>query len=438
MGRRGCPLVLWDARIGREVAYDRGGPPSGGALMPDRSAFDLLVVGAGIVGLATARELLQRHRGLRIAVAERHPRVGAGQSGHNSGVVHAGVYYRPGSLKARLCRRGRRLLLEYCAQRGIEHRICGKLVVAVDPDEVESLDRLEQRCRQNGLQGVERLNPDGMRRVEPAVAGVEALLVPESGVVDFGEVCTALARDVEALGGKILLSTTVGRAWPHGRGLQVELGRTRVHVRGLLNCGGLWCDEVARRCGVESGVRVVPFRGEYHEIRRERRDLVRALIYPVPDPALPFLGVHLTRGVRGQVEAGPNAVLAFAREGYRRRDVDLAHLMGTLSDPAFWKLARRHWRHGLREMRRSFDTRLLLRDLQRLVPSLERQDLRPGGAGVRAQVIDAQGQLVDDFLFASGPYSLHVLNAPSPAATASLAIAEEIADRARAQLALEP
>ena len=390
---------------------------------------DVVVVGAGIVGLASARALLRAEPSLRVLVLERHDRVAAGQSGHNSGVIHSGIYYRPGSLKARLCREGRARLLEACRGWGVEHRVCGKLIVATDEAECERLGALEERGRENGLEGLERLGPGAMREIEPAVGGLEALRVPEAGVVDYAEVCAALAADLREVGARIVLGATVESVVPRDGGLEVRSSAGTARTSGLLNCAGLWCDEVARRSGARVDLRIVPFRGEYWKLRPERASLVRALVYPVPDPALPFLGVHLTRDVHGVVDAGPNAVLAFAREGYRRRDVDLAHLLRTAAFPGAWRLARRQWRHGVGEMRRSLDPRRLLADLRRLVPSLEREDLEPAGSGVRAQAVDSRGQLLDDFHFVHGERALHVLNAPSPAATASLAIGDHVARR---------
>jgi L-2-hydroxyglutarate oxidase len=397
-------------------------------------SYDLVVVGAGIVGLASTLALLEQEPGLRIAIVERHDRVAAGQSGHNSGVLHAGVYYKPGSYKARLCRAGRLRMIDYCERMGVAHRLCGKLVVATTEPEVERLVALETRARENGLEGLEMLAPDQFAAVEPHARGLAALRVPESGVVDFGEVCAAMAQDLVDRGVTFRMRSTLLTATEREGRLQLALRNGSLRAKGLLNCAGLWSDEVARACGVRFGARVVPFRGEYWKLREDRRDLVRALIYPVPDPALPFLGVHLTRDVHGVVDAGPNAVFAFAREGYTRGDIDLAHLVKTLTHPGFLPMARQHWRHGLSEMRRSLSPRRLLADLQRLVPELRLEDLEPAPAGVRAQVVGADGALVDDFLFASGPRSVHVLNAPSPAATASLAIGDEVARRVLEEL----
>lgn len=395
----------------------------------DVETCDVVVVGAGIVGLATARALLQRDPALRIRILERHDRVAAGQSGHNSGVIHSGIYYRPDSLKARLCREGRTQLLEACAAWGVAHEVCGKLIVATHPREQERLAALHARGVENGLEGLERLGPAAMRAIEPQVGGLEALRVPQAGVVDYGQVCEALAEELRARGVPIDLGAPMLAARSEDTAVEVRTRHSRIRARALLNCAGLWSDDVARRCGAEVDVRIVPFRGEYWKLRPQSADLVRHLIYPVPDPALPFLGVHFTRDVHGVVDAGPNAVLAFAREGYRRRDLDLLHLLGTAAYPGAWRLLRAQWRHAWSEMARSLDTRRLVVDLQRLVPALRRGDLVRAGSGVRAQAVDAHGRLLDDFHFVSRPGALHVLNAPSPAATASLAIGAHVADR---------
>ena len=397
----------------------------------------LVVVGAGIVGLASAREILRRRPGLKVAVLERHERVAAGQSGHNSGVIHSGIYYKPGSFKARLCRRGRALLLEECAARGIAHRLSGKIIVGTTEAECERLGGLLERAQQNGLEGVRRIGPDAMRAIEPHVAGLEALHVPESGVVDYGEVCRMLAADLREAGATIRFGWRVDAVHPDGRSLRVITPKGSLRARALLNCAGLYCDEVARRAGASVDVRIVPFRGEYWLLKPERADLVKALIYPVPDPAFPFLGVHFTRDVHGVVDAGPNAVLALAREGYTWGDVDAGHLARTLGFPGALRLFRKQWRMGLDEMRRSFDLDRLVRDLQKLVPAVRREDLVPTHAGVRAQAVGRDGALLDDFHFVDGPRAVHVLNAPSPAATASLAIGETVADRVDESAILE-
>jgi L-2-hydroxyglutarate oxidase len=394
---------------------------------------DLAVIGGGIVGLATAMALLER-RPMRLAVLEAEDRVAAHQTGHNSGVIHSGLYYAPGSLKARLCVQGREALFRFCSERGLRHERCGKVVVAVTPDEAPRLDELERRGRANGLKGLERLDRDGLRRIEPHADGVAALLVPETGIVDYGEVARAYAGVIRERGGEVRTGVRVQSVRRETGGLAIETSQGVIRARALVACAGLQADRVARRSGVDPGVRIVPFRGEYMELIAERRMLVRNLIYPVPDPRFPFLGVHLTRMVSGAVEAGPNAVLAFAREGYRRSDVSFGDLSAMLAWPGFWRMVARHGARGIAESRRALDPAAFVRAVQRLVPELQPSDVRPGGAGVRAQALEKDGRLVDDFRLVEGDRMVHVLNAPSPAATASLAIGRYIAERALARL----
>ncbi len=357
----------------------------------------IAVVGGGIVGLAVAYAL----RDLGPVVFEKEPRVGAHQTGHNSGVIHSGIYYKPGSQKARYCREGVRLMLEFCRGHGIPHRVCGKVIVAAGDAERPGLEELARRGEANGVR-VERIGPERLREIEPHARGVAALHVPEAGIVDYSAVARKLASFVEVRTGV----------------------RGAPGARLTIYCAGLHADRLAH-----SRLRIIPFRGEYYHLRRP--SLVRSLIYPVPDPAFPFLGVHFTRTIHGTVEAGPNAVLAFRREGYRRTDFDLRDLVATLSYPGFLRLAGRHWRMGLMEMRRSWSRRAFARSLQRLVPEVTEADLVPGGAGVRAQALDPDGSLVDDFHIEERGGEIHVLNVPSPAATASLAIGRAIADRVR-------
>ncbi len=386
---------------------------------------DVAIAGGGLVGLGTALALAGR--GLKVAVLEAEDRVAAHQSGHNSGVIHSGLYYKPGSLKARLCVEGARALYRFCAEEGVAHQRCGKLVVATRPDELPRLDELERRGAANGLIGVRRLGPEEIREIEPHAAGIAALHVPETGIADYPAVARAMARRIEARGGRVATGARVRAVRRDGPGLVVETALGAVAAGLLVNCAGLQADRVARLCGADPGLRILPFRGEYYQLTPERRGLVRGLIYPVPDPRFPFLGVHLTLMVNGGVEAGPNAVLALKREGYRWRDVSLRDAAGIAAWPGFWRLAARFWRTGVYEVRRSAMKSLFLRDLQRLVPELQSSDLRRAGSGVRAQALDAKGRLVDDFHVVRGERAIHVLNAPSPAATASIRIGEEIA-----------
>jgi L-2-hydroxyglutarate oxidase len=395
--------------------------------MPVTVTYDVAVVGGGIVGCATALALCAAHPGLKLVLLEKEGRLAAHQTGHNSGVIHAGLYYRPGSLKAQNCTAGREALYALCAEHDLPCERCGKVVVAVDERELPALDELERRGRANGLSGLERLDAAQVRSREPQAAALAGLFVPQTGIVDYTRVTETLAELVRRQGGVIQLGTQVraGRLTADGLNLFTSVGDVR--TRFLVNCAGLHCDRVARACGVDPGVRIVPFRGEYYQVRAERRDLVRHLLYPVPDATLPFLGVHFTRMVDGTLEAGPNAVLAWKREGYRWHDISAADLLDTLAFPGFWRLAGRFWRTGLAEYRRSFSRRAFVTSLQRLVPAVTAADVTRGGAGVRAQAVDRDGRLVDDFRIVTGERMVHVLNAPSPAATAALSIGRTIA-----------
>lgn len=394
--------------------------------------FDAVVIGAGIVGLATARALAVRHR-LRIVVVEAEQRVAFHQTGHNSGVVHSGLYYRPGSVKATHCARGREALYRYCAEHGVAHERCGKLVVAVSAAELPRLDELARRGQANGLAGIRRLDPGEMREREPHVEGVAGLLVPETGIVDYVGVAGAMAAEVAAQGGEVRLGWPCMAVRRLAGEIVVETPRGAVRADGLVNCAGLQSDRVARLCGVDPGVRIVPFRGDYYVLAEARRSLVRHLIYPVPDPELPFLGVHFTRRIDGSVEAGPNAVLAWKREGYGRSDFSLPDAWSTLSFPGIWRMAPGYARIGWHEYRRAWSRRLFVASLRRLIPEIAPDDVRPGGAGVRAQALDRSGRLLDDFHLVDAERMVHVLNAPSPAATAALAIGETVAARAVAR-----
>ena len=397
--------------------------------------FDVAIVGAGLVGLATARALVPSCS--RLVVLEAEPLVGAHQSGRNSGVAHSGLYYTPGSLKARLSVEGRDALSRYCADRGIAFERCGKLVVASRVEELPALDELERRGRANGLRQVRRITPPQIQDIEPHAVGSGALFVGDTGIVDFPGVARALADDVVANGGEVRTGARMtGLSTAHGEHV-VETDRGPVHARALVACAGLHADRLAFQCGLDPGVRIVPFRGEYYRVRGDRRGLVRHLIYPVPDPEFPFLGVHLTRTVRGEIEAGPNAVLALARHGYRWSDVAPADIADLVTFPGFLRFARRHWRAGLREARRSLSRRRFAAALARLVPEISSRDLVPGGAGVRAMALTPDGVLVDDFRFVASGRMIHVLNAPSPAATACLAIGERLAAMARDAFGLE-
>lgn len=385
------------------------------------------VVGAGIVGLAIARRLGQRADGMELTVLEKELQVGAHQTGHSSGVVHAGVYYVPGSLKATLCRRGAELLAAYCDQRGITYSECGKLVVARAPGELAGLDEVERRARANGVPGLRRLEPPEMAAIEPYVRGVSALHSPRTAIVDFQAVARAYADDVRAAGGTVRLGFRVTAVRCSASEVRVDSAMgEQVAFDRLIICGGLQADRLARLAGCDPEPRVVPFRGEYHRLISERAHLVKGLIYPVPDPAYPFLGVHFTRRVDGAVDIGPNAVLALSREGYGRAAFDARDVLDTLRSPGFRRMIRRHWRMAAAQLHSSLSTRELIARARQLIPELAVTDVEPGPVGVRAQAIDPDGSLVEDFRITSSRGLVLIRNAPSPAATSSLAIAEHV------------
>lgn len=398
-----------------------------------RSTEHIGIIGAGIVGLALARHITLHRPGTRVTVLEKENRVAAHQTGHNSGVVHAGLYYRPGSLKATLCRRGVGLLRDYCAENGLPYEEAGKLLVAVNAEEEARLDDIEGRARENGVPGVTRLGPDGLREIEPHAVGVGALHSPTTAITDFVAVAEQLADDVRRSGGRVLLNTPVIDLRQDHDGTEALTGDPKgervIHrFDRMVLCGGLQSDHLARMAGGGADPRVVPFRGHYHELVPERRDLVRGLLYPVPDPRYPFLGVHLTRHVHGEVMAGPNAILALAREGYRARDLRAREFAQTLAWPGFWRLARQHWTVGARETLVSASKAVFAGQARRLLPELTAADLRPAPAGVRAQALGRDGGLLDDFHVDTHGRVVCVRNAPSPAATSSLAIAEFLYD----------
>ena len=390
---------------------------------------DFLVIGGGIVGLSTARALLKRHPSAGVVVLEKEGSWARHQTGHNSGVIHSGVYYKPGSLKARFCRQGASALVELCQGHGVAYETCGKVIVATERREMPLLENLYERGLENGL-GVEKIGPGELRGIEPHAAGLAALRVPETGIVDYVGVAKALADEISEAGGELRPGTRVEGISEGGDGVEVSTSRGIFRARTLVNCAGLYSDRVAAMSGVEPPAKIVPFRGEYYELAPGRRTLVKGLIYPVPNPAFPFLGVHFTRMVEGGVEAGPNAVLGLAREGYRKTDVNPRELAEILGYGAFWRLAAKNWYTGAGEVFRSLSKGAFVRSLQRLVPEVGEDDLVPAEAGVRAQALKKDGTLVDDFLILEGGRSVHVLNAPSPAATACLPIGEHVAERA--------
>lgn len=403
---------------------------SAGVMRSSGFPGSVILVGGGLVGLGTALALLQARPGLRLELLEKETEPGQHQSTHNSGVLHAGLYYRPGSLKARLAVEGIRLMTAFCEEKGIAHEICGKVVVATTSEETQRLRALWERGQQNGLQGLRWLGPEELREIEPHAAGVAALRVPEEGIVDYAQVVRCLRAEVEALGGRVNCSAQAVRFSRLLGGWEV-VARDGRSFSGdyLVNCAGLHCDRVALRAGVRPVARIVPFRGEYYALRPSARHLVKHLIYPVPDPVFPFLGVHFTRLIGGGIEAGPNAVLALAREGYRKTTVHPGDLLDALRQPGLWRFLARHPAMCAGEVARSLRKSLFCKALQKLVPEVREEDLEEGGAGVRAQAMLADGTLVQDFSIEQRPDALHVLNAPSPAATASLAIGREVARR---------
>ena len=397
--------------------------------MHEPKTYDVAVVGGGIVGCATAMALAERHS-LSLALLEAETRLAAHQTGNNSGVIHSGLYYKPGSLKATNCTRGREAMYRFCKDNGIAHERCGKIVVATRPEEIPRLDELERRGRANGLAEIRRLTPAAIREHEPHCSGIDGLWVPYTGIVDFVGVTEAYGRIVKERGGEVLTSARVTGLRRDNGAFALETTGGAVRCRNLVNCAGLQSDRVAELCGVAPGLQIVPFRGEYYEIVPGRQHLVRNLIYPVPDPAFPFLGVHFTRMVKGGVEAGPNAVLAFKREGYRKTDISPRDVLTYALFPGFWRMAAQHWRMGVGEMVRSFSKRAFVEALQRLLPDLRMDDVHAAGAGVRAQALDRSGKLLDDFRIVEAERMVHVLNAPSPAATASIAIGQSVAEMA--------
>ena len=394
----------------------------------------ITIIGGGIIGLATGLRLTQKLAVASVTVLEKEHSVGQHQSGHNSGVLHCGLYYKPGSMKAKLAVTGIRQMIAFCQEHAIPHDVCGKLVVAASDEELPRLNDLYERGQQNGLSGLRRLNASQMREIEPHVGGVAAIRVPEEGIADYPAVCKTLVRCLAAAGGKVVTNAAARRLRKAGPQWIAETPSGEFESDFIVNCAGLQCDRVRSLAGEKPQLKIIPFRGEYYTLKPERQYLVRNLIYPVPDPRFPFLGVHFTRLIHGGIEAGPNAVLAFAREGYRKSDVSARDFVGTLTYPGFWRFFQKYPRVCFDELRRSFSKELFCKSLNALVPEVRPEDLAPGGAGVRAQAIAPNGETLQDFRFVKGDRALHVLNAPSPGATASLAIGQEIANQVTAGL----
>jgi L-2-hydroxyglutarate oxidase len=390
--------------------------------------FDCAVIGGGIVGLATAMILGRRQAGLKLVVFEKEPRLALHQTGRNSGVIHSGIYYKPGSFKARFAREGNRTMIDFCREHGIAHEVCGKVIVATQDKELPLLEALYRRGLENGLD-VDKLSSEAVREIEPHVQCLDGIKVPSTGIVCFGEVCAKYADLTKQQGGQIKTGTRIVKLRYIGDVHVIETTKGTFEARFVINCAGLHSDRLARQAGSDLEAKIVPFRGECYELVPGRRHLVKTLIYPVPNPQFPFLGVHFTKMIDGSVRAGPNAVLAFKREGYGKMDLNCVDLLETLTYPGFWKFARKHYKDGLMEMYRSVNKRAFVRNLQRLIPELTDNDLIPAQSGVRAQALMPDGTLVDDFLIVNGRNSIHIFNAPSPAATASLEIGSAVANQ---------
>jgi (S)-2-hydroxyglutarate dehydrogenase len=402
-----------------------------------KQGYDIAIIGGGIVGLAAGMELLVRYPSLRLVILEKEHNLAQHQTGHNSGVIHSGIYYVPGSLKAQACVSGKVRLIQFCDEHDIPYYLCGKVIVATHEEELPRLEQLHQRGLANGVPGLEMIGPERLRELEPCVVGIKALYSPSTGIVDFVQVARAYADELTFHGGEILTNSQVTAINQRNGQYHLVTASRLVEARYVISCAGLYADRVAQMTGASPTPEIVPFRGDYYILRPERSEMVRGLIYPVPDPRFPFLGVHFTRRVNGEVWLGPNAVLAFAREGYQRLDFNARDLWETLSYSGFQKLARTYWRVGLEEMYRDFSKKAFLKSLQRYLPDLRLADLLPGPSGVRAQALASNGALVDDFIVDQQAGMLHVRNAPSPAATSSLAIAEMIADTAKHTFGLD-
>ncbi|MGA7218216.1 MAG: L-2-hydroxyglutarate oxidase [Candidatus Sulfotelmatobacter sp.] len=392
---------------------------------------DVIIVGGGIIGLAVGLEITNRFPRIRLLLLEKEGRVGRHQSGHNSGVIHSGVYYKPRSLKATLCVEGARAMIEFCRDHGVPCRICGKVIVATEEGELPRLEELRRRGQANGLVGLRTIESNELREIEPHAGGLRALAVPSTGITDYAAVCEKYAELISKMGGTILTATEVIGINRGANEIVVETKVGEFSAGYLINCSGLFSDRIARMAGDDPQITIVPFRGEYYDLVPARSSLVRNLIYPVPDPQFPFLGVHFSRRINDCVDAGPNAILALRREGYRRSDFSPRDVASSLAFPGFWRMAAQHWRSGLDEFRRSFSKPAFVQALQRLIPEVREEDLIRGGSGVRAQAVKRDGTLVDDFLFVASAKTLHVLNVPSPAATASLAIGRAVVELAK-------
>ncbi len=398
--------------------------------------YDFIIVGAGIVGLSTAYKLSEAYSDAEILILDKENRVAAHQTGNNSGVIHSGIYYKPNSYRAKNCVNGRHQLVDFCKEHDVAHEICGKVIVATEEEQLDRLDDLFETGKVNEIEGIEKVDPKELKEIEPYATGVKAIHVPCTGIVDFIGVCEKLLELVQQKKGQIKFGQKVNRIRPNGSAINVQTGSDTFSGKHLINCAGLYSDHVAESAGVQTELQIVPFRGEYYQLKSEAQHMVNGLIYPMPNPAFPFLGVHFTKMALGGVECGPNAVFAFRREGYDKLSFDLEETIKTVNFPGFWKLAKQHWRMGMKEYYRSFSKKAFTKDLQKMMPAIRSHHLEPAKAGVRAMALRPNGDIVNDFQFEATDREIHVLNAPSPAATAGLAIGDEIVKQAQSNFGL--
>ena len=392
--------------------------------------YNVVVIGGGIVGLASALKIKEKNPNYKVAVVEKERTIAQHQTGHNSGVIHSGLYYKPGSFKAKNCVDGYNMLLDFCNEEEIPYELCGKIVVATNESQLKPLETLYERGKANGLEGIKELSAEALKEYEPHVAGIRGLFVPQTGIIDYKVVADKYAEKFKHFGGEIYSSNKLVNFKEERGFIHVFTNNQRLTTRVVVNCSGLYSDKIAKLSGAKIDYKIVPFRGEYYKLKEEKNYLVKNLIYPVPDPNFPFLGVHFTRHIDGGIEAGPNAVLAFAREGYKKSNVNMKELLGTLFYPGFLRVASKYWKTGFGEMYRSYSKAAFTKALQELIPEIEKKDLVKGGAGVRAQACDRKGGLIDDFLVVEHDKFINVGNAPSPAATSSLAIGARVAQMA--------
>ncbi len=395
----------------------------------DIKSYDVTIIGGGIIGTATAMSVLKKNPSIKLILIEAENKLAAHQTGNNSGVIHSGLYYKPGSLKATNCAAGRDAMYKFCEEYNIKHHKCGKIVVATNQNEISKLNELEVRGIANGLTNIKRLKKEELKEYEPNVNGIEGLFIPQTGIVDYNDVTEVYAKIIDSSGGVIETGNKFIQLIKKNNEQIVIADKNEFKTKVLVNCAGLQSDRIAKKCEMNIDVKIIPFRGEYYNIKKEKQHLVKNLIYPVPDPRFPFLGVHFTRMIKGGVEAGPNAVLAFKREGYKKQDFSFTDVTEMITSPGFWIMAAKYYKMGFQEFARSLSKNLFLKSLQRLIPQIEEKDISPGGSGVRAQALDKEGKLIDDFIIYETEKMVHVLNAPSPAATASISIGKTIAEK---------